>query len=111
MVSLGSTMMVMPPKGWTPEGFTPPEAAGAGGESFTPREMLRTPQFHLISLTFMVSAGAGLMAIGLMKLYPIEALGENGISESEAERDLRYCHGGLLQHRERRRTPRLGHPQ
>ena len=84
MVSLGSTMMVMPQKGWTPEGFTPPEAAGAGGESFTPREMLRTPQFHLISLTFMVSAGAGLMAIGLMKLYPIEALGENGISESEA---------------------------
>jgi OFA family oxalate/formate antiporter-like MFS transporter len=46
--------------------------------------MLRTPQFHLISLTFMVSAGAGLMAIGLMKLYPIEALTDNGLLEDEA---------------------------
>jgi OFA family oxalate/formate antiporter-like MFS transporter len=46
--------------------------------------MRRTPQFHLISVTFAVSAGAGLMAIGLMKLYPIEALTDNGIAESEA---------------------------
>ena len=57
---------------------------GAGEEAFTPREMLRTPQFHMISLTFMVSAGAGLMAIGLMKLYPIEALVDNGVGELEA---------------------------
>ncbi len=79
-----------------------------GGESFTPREMLRTPQFHLISLTFMVSAGAGLMAIGLMKLYPIEALVDNGMSEAEAERDRRYRHGGVLQHRQRRRAASCG---
>ena len=72
LVALGSLSMKMPLEGWLPAGFTPPEAAGMGGESFTPREMLRTPQFHLISLTFMVSAGAGLMAIGVMKLYPVE---------------------------------------
>jgi OFA family oxalate/formate antiporter-like MFS transporter len=46
--------------------------------------MLRTPQFHLVSLTFAVSAGAGLMAIGLMKLYPIEALTGNGLGDAEA---------------------------
>jgi len=84
MVILGSLWMKFPPEGWLPEGFTPPQAAGAGGENFTPREMLRTPQFHLISLTFMVSAGAGLMAIGLMKLYPIEALEANGVGSTEA---------------------------
>jgi OFA family oxalate/formate antiporter-like MFS transporter len=84
LVLIGSMWMRMPADGWLPEGYVPPEATGQGGENFTPREMLRTPQFHLISLTFMVSAGAGLMAIGLMKLYPIEALTDNGILEDEA---------------------------
>lgn len=83
-VVIGSLWMKMPPEGWLPAGFTPPQAMGEGGEDFTPREMLRTPQFHLISLTFLVSAGAGLMAIGLMKLYPIEALVENGFLEDDA---------------------------
>jgi OFA family oxalate/formate antiporter-like MFS transporter len=85
LVSLGSVPMTMPPTGWQPEGFTPPLTVGAGSEDFTPREMIRTPQFHLISLTFMVSAGAGLMAIGLMKLYPVEALTEGGMLEDRAD--------------------------
>ena len=84
LVVVGSFTMKMPPEGWLPEGFVPPQAVGEGGKDFTPREMLRTPQFHLISLTFMVSAGAGLMAIGLMKLYPIEALVDGGVAEAEA---------------------------
>jgi len=84
IVVAGASAMRMPPKGWLPAGFTPPEAPGAGGEDFTAREMLRTPQFHLISLTFAASAGAGLMAIGLMKLYPIEALTENGVDADHA---------------------------
>ena len=85
IVALGSTTMKMPPSGWLPAGFTPPEQSGEGGEDFTPRQMLRTPQFHLISLTFMVSAGAGLMAIGVMKLYGVEALTGGGVTESEAD--------------------------
>lgn len=81
----GSLWLRMPPAGWAPVGYEPPVAAsGAGAESFSAREMLRTPQFHLISLTFAVSAGAGLMAIGLMKLYPIEALTGAGVPEAEA---------------------------
>lgn len=85
LVVLGSLTMKMPPAGWLPSGFEPPERVGEGANDFTTREMLRTPQFHLISLTFMVSAGAGLMAIGLMKLYPVEALTDGGMSETEAD--------------------------
>ncbi len=83
-VVLGSMWMKMPPEGWAPAGYVAPQALGEGTENFTPREMLRTPQFHLISLTFLVSAGAGLLAIGLMKLYPTEALIANGLLEDKA---------------------------
>ena len=85
LVVIGSAWMKMPPDGWLPAGFTPPKVLGTGGENFTPPEMLRTPQFHLISLTFLVSAGAGLMAIGLMKLYPPEALVANGVGIEAAD--------------------------
>jgi len=86
LVLAGSFAMKMPPAGWLPAGFTPPaKAVHSGGENFTPREMIKTPQFHLISLTFFVSAGAGLMAIGLMKLWPVEALTSNGILEADAD--------------------------
>jgi OFA family oxalate/formate antiporter-like MFS transporter len=85
LILVGSVWMVMPPKGWKPEGFaekTP--AAAKGRQNYTVREMLRTPQFYLIFLTFTVSAGAGLMSIGLMKLYPMEALQAAGYGAVEA---------------------------
>ncbi|MDJ0925125.1 MAG: OFA family MFS transporter [Acidimicrobiia bacterium] len=85
LVVIGSLWMKMPPEGWLPDGYVAPQAMGEGAEEFTPREMLRTPQFHLISLTFLVSAGAGLMAIGLMKLYPPEALVDNGFTVDNAD--------------------------
>jgi len=85
LVLVGAIWMEMPPAGWLPEGFTPPEVSGVGGANFTSSEMLKTPQFYLIFLTFAVSAGAGLMAIGLMKLWPVEALVDGGIMESEAD--------------------------
>ncbi|PHQ96045.1 MAG: MFS transporter [Marinosulfonomonas sp.] len=85
MILIGSTWMKLPPKGWQPEGYLPPtEKAGAGGENFSVTEMLRTPQFYLIFITFTASAGAGLMSIGLMKLYPMEALQASGYSLLES---------------------------
>lgn len=84
LVLLGSVWMTYPDEGWVPKGYVPPVGADSGSVTYTTREMLRTPQFHLISLTFAVSAGAGLMAIGLMKLYPVEALVDNGLSQIEA---------------------------
>jgi OFA family oxalate/formate antiporter-like MFS transporter len=85
LVIVGSLWMRMPPAGWLPAGFEmPAKKAGSGGDDYTPVEMLFTPQFHLIFLTFSVSAGAGLMSIGLMKLYPMEALQASGYSVAEA---------------------------
>ena len=85
LVLIGSIWMQLPPKGWRPPGYeAPAQKAGAGGEDFSPADMLHTPQFYLIFLTFAVSAGAGLMSIGLMKLYPMEALQAAGYSALQA---------------------------
>jgi OFA family oxalate/formate antiporter-like MFS transporter len=85
LVLVGSLWMRLPPKGWRPRGYVVPQAAaGSGAEDFSVKEMLYTPQFYLIFFTFAVSAGAGLMSIGLMKLYPMEALQAAGYSALEA---------------------------
>jgi OFA family oxalate/formate antiporter-like MFS transporter len=80
LVLAGSLWMHMPPGSWLPPGYKLPEAGGSGDGSreFSAGEMLRTPAFYLIFATFAVSAGAGLMSIGLMKLYPMEALQASG---------------------------------
>lgn len=87
LVLIGGIWMVFPPPGWKPEGYVAPQAAAGttnGSVAFTSRDMLATPQFYLIFLTYTVSAGAGLMSIGLMKLYPMEALQATGISQAES---------------------------
>lgn len=84
LILLGAIWMRMPPKGWLPAGFTVTAATAKGGENYTLSEMLRTPQFYLVFQIFAVSAGAGLMSIGLMKLYPIEALSAAGYGPVEA---------------------------
>lgn len=88
MVIVGGIWMKFPPAGWLPEGYSPKAASETGGHRFdrdyNSKEMLKTPQFHFISMTFAFGASAGLMSIGLMKLFPIEALKANGISAASA---------------------------
>lgn len=84
LVLIGAIWMRMPPEDWAPEGYVAPSATAAGGKEFTPWEMLRSPSFHLIFMTFAISASAGLMSIGLMKLYPMEALQAAGYGMAEA---------------------------
>ena len=98
LVVFGSTMMKMPPAGWLPAGYTPPEKTAAGGAGFSPKEMLRTPQFYLIFLTFVASAGVGLMATGVMKLAPVDELIGSRSHESTGPR------------RSPRRPPRCSSP-
>lgn len=88
LVEIGSLWMSFPPDGFKPAGWEPPQASSskpqAGSVTLTSGEMLRTPQFYLILLTFAFGASAGLMSIGLMKLWPMEALQKNGVGADEA---------------------------
>lgn len=80
IILLGAIWMVFPPDGWKPKGYEPPApvaptGGGKGrGAEYTSLEMLGNYQFYMIFFTFVISAGAGLMAIGLMKAYPVQAL-------------------------------------
>lgn len=87
LVSTGSIWMVFPPEGWKPENWVPPVATksdSAGTINFSSRKMMQTPQYYFIFLTFTFSAAAGLMSIGLMRLWPQEALTRAGVSPAEA---------------------------
>jgi MFS transporter, OFA family, oxalate/formate antiporter len=83
IILIGSIWMVFPPAGWKPEGWKPVEsktaAKPAGSVDFSSSQMLKTNQFYLIVLTYAFGAGAGLMSIGLMKLWPMEAMEAKGI--------------------------------
>ncbi|MFO7696829.1 MAG: OFA family MFS transporter [Anaerolineae bacterium] len=87
-VTIGSTWMVNPPAGWRPEGWTPTVSTTSDScppaVSMTAGQMLRTPQFFGIWVMFIFSAMAGLLVIGNIKLFGIEALQTGGRSAEEA---------------------------
>lgn len=87
LVGLGAMVMVNPPEGWTPAGWTPPTgtaASSAGGRDFNVGEMVKTSQFWGLFVVFVVGATAGLMVIGVIKLFGIDALTGNGIAKGNA---------------------------
>ena len=87
MVVIGGLWMRFPPTDWKPAGFESKQTVSSkttSAHEFNSNEMLSKVQFYLIFLTFVFSAGAGLMSIGLMKLYPMEALQNAGMSAVEA---------------------------
>ncbi len=82
LVLAGSLVMVNPPEGYRPEGWTPPEPVEnnpAGSVEFSPSEMLRTSQFYRLWAVFIFSALAGLMVIYGIRLFGIDALEYRGI--------------------------------
>ena len=88
-VAIGAKYMVFPPDGWRPQGWAPTVVSGTGFRAvervqFTSSQMLRTPQFYMLLFIFAFGASAGLMSIGLMKLFPSEALMANGYTTVEA---------------------------
>ncbi len=86
VVVVGGVWMVYPPEGWRPTGYSPSQGGSttADHEGFTSGEMLRTLPYYLILLTFAISASAGLMTIGLMKLFPMQALMASGMERAAA---------------------------
>ena len=86
LVGVGSLVMVNPPEGWLPAGWTPPTTgvASAGGADCSVGEMVKTPQYWILFLTFTMGALAGLMVIGIIKLFGVDALTGAGIAEAKA---------------------------
>ncbi|MEX0680402.1 MAG: OFA family MFS transporter [Balneolales bacterium] len=73
IVVAGAQLLRNPPDGYKPEGWNAPDvskAAGAAGKTdYTPAEMLRSPAFWLLWVTYLVGCTAGLQVI--MKISPI----------------------------------------
>lgn len=90
LVMLGSVWMKNPPEGWLPAGWTPPAATGThaaatgAGMQFESGQMLATPQFYMLWIMFIFGALAGLMVIGIIKLFGIDALKAAGMDPVKA---------------------------
>lgn len=78
LVTLGSLWMKNPPVGWTPSSQSR-RNTGIGsdykvGRELQPRDMLRSREFYMLWAMFTFGALAGLMVIGIIQLFGIEAL-------------------------------------
>jgi len=88
MIGFSYFFLYDPPKGYTVPGWEPQvttDGTSIDIVDFADKEMLRTPQFYLIFVTFMIGAAAGLMVIGIAKVWPTDILQTVGFSEVEAK--------------------------
>jgi OFA family oxalate/formate antiporter-like MFS transporter len=87
LVVIGALFLRNPPDGWKPAGWTPPSGAAAsssGGRDFTVGQMARTSQYWKLFATFAVGAMAGLMVIGIIKLFGMDMLKGAGVEAARA---------------------------
>lgn len=77
LVALGGRFMVFP-------GPDEDDSKTIKEDNFSRREMLRSFDFYLVFSSYVSCAAAGLMAIGLMKIYPMEVLMESGLDKDAA---------------------------
>lgn len=78
-VGLGSLVMLNPPRGYQPQGYTPVQPSEnnfqeSSNQEFSTLEMLRKPQFYMLWLMFFSTASAGLMVIYSISLFGIDSL-------------------------------------
>ncbi|NMB75250.1 MAG: OFA family MFS transporter [Myxococcales bacterium] len=87
LVLVASLVLVNPPAGFKPAGWNPPvpgSTTASGGVDFSASEMVRTPQFWSLFVTFMFGATSGLMVIGIIKLFGMDALKQGGVTTDQA---------------------------
>jgi OFA family oxalate/formate antiporter-like MFS transporter len=88
VVLIGSIWMVNPPAGYRPAGWMPPAASAGqvanGAINIDSKQMLCRPQFYGLWLMFIAGAMAGLMVIGCIKLFGIDALKSAGFDAETA---------------------------
>jgi OFA family oxalate/formate antiporter-like MFS transporter len=72
---VGALLLKNPPLGWQPAGWEPPANSRSAQirEDWARSDMLKTPQFWMLLAMFVCAASAGLMTIGILKLYGIDS--------------------------------------
>jgi OFA family oxalate/formate antiporter-like MFS transporter len=84
-VAIGALLLSNPPPGYKPAGWDPSKAAGAAkkapAQNLTQGQTVRTSQFWMTWLAFVLSAGCGLMVIGSLKNFGEK---EGGLSAAAA---------------------------
>jgi len=63
----GGLFIIEPPKDYKPAGWTPKANPAISAVNMSPKQMLRTPQFYLILLSFLLACMGGLMMINFAK--------------------------------------------
>lgn len=70
---VGSFFIKNPPEDFKPEGWTPPATKdGIVTQNFTPLEVLKTPQFYMVTFAFMCATAAGSMMIPMAKILGLQ---------------------------------------
>ena len=71
----GAFLLANPPAGWKPAGWVPTAKSRSATlrEDWERSEMLKTPQFWMLLVMFVFAAAAGLMTIGILKLYGVDS--------------------------------------
>ncbi|MBL7010252.1 MAG: MFS transporter, partial [Candidatus Marinimicrobia bacterium] len=84
LVLLGSMIMVNPPEGYVPEGWTvnTQNSTSKNSRDYDSNQMLKTPEFYMIWATFIFSALSGLMVIYCIRLFGVDALVYNGVENA-----------------------------
>ncbi len=91
LVVLGGLVMINPPSGWRPAGWKQSDKFGdkkLDNGGLLPKQMLKTPQFYLLWVMFIIGALAGLMVIGNIQNFAKSTMDgfavPGGIFESQA---------------------------
>ncbi len=78
MIMFSYFFVYNPPEGYTVAGYDPSIVKNASDTTeelnFNRKEILKMPQFYFLFYTLMVGSGAGLMVIGIAKMWPEEVL-------------------------------------
>jgi OFA family oxalate/formate antiporter-like MFS transporter len=70
---IGALFIKNPPEGYKPEGWiAPPPKHGIIDQSFTPSEVLKTPQFYMVMAALMCATAAGSMMIPMAKILGLQ---------------------------------------
>ncbi len=68
---VGGLMIKNPPQGFAPAGWTPSVKVAA--QNYSPKEVLKTPQYYMITFAMLLACAAGLMVIPFAKVLGIDS--------------------------------------